>query len=264
MATSKWPKPITRHRPSISAAKCGRAGTRGWCIFQSSLGADRRSRAARARPVQHARGAHRPREDQRPGERSRVSSEQGRRDRRADAAMGRGDGDSPRHRRHARAARAARLTKKHSSDALEKACEIALSHGCWQLQTLRRLLGRTADKQEPLPFLDEHPIIRPLDDYAAVVARAIHRQADRPSVGEGFARHGWTKAMRADRRKKKALSRRSPHMAAPSSQGSADAVLPPRSGYPLPGCSSAEPGSVSPDPSTVVPPSLFHQEKPHE
>jgi hypothetical protein len=25
--------------------------------------------------------------------------------------------------------------------------------------------------QSPLPFLDEHPIIRPLDDYAAVLAR---------------------------------------------------------------------------------------------
>ena len=48
-------------------------------------------------------------------------------------------------------------------------------------------------KQEPLPFLDEHPLIRPLDDYAAIVTRAIHRQADRPSVGEGFERHDRTK-----------------------------------------------------------------------
>lgn len=154
------------------------------------------------------------------------------------------------------------LTKKHSSDALEKACEIALAHGCWQLQTIRRLVGRAADKQEPLPFLDEHPLIRPLDDYAAVVARAIHRQADRPSVGEGFARHGWTKAS-VPTAQEKSLVASSPHMAAPSSQGPAD-LLPPRSGYLLPGCSSAEPGSVSPDRSTVVPPSLFHQEKPHE
>ena len=29
------------------------------------------------------------------------------------------------------------LTKKHSSESLEKACEIALAHGCWQLQTIR-------------------------------------------------------------------------------------------------------------------------------
>jgi transposase len=154
------------------------------------------------------------------------------------------------------------LTKKHSSDALEKACEIALAHGCWQLQTIRRLVGRKADKQEPLPFLDEHPLIRPLDDYAAVVARAIHRQEGRPSVDEGFARHGWTKAS-VPTAQEKSLVASSPHIAAPSSQGSAD-LLPPRSGYPLPGCSSAEPGSVSPDRSTVVPPSLFHQEKPHE
>jgi transposase len=149
------------------------------------------------------------------------------------------------------------LTKKHSSDALEKACEIALAHGCWQLQTIRRLVGRTADKQEPLPFLDEHPLIRPLDDYAAVVARAIHRQADRPTLGEGFLRHDWTKATSTIAQQESLAA------PSPASQGPAD-LLPPRSGYPLPGCSSAEPGSVSPDCITVVPPSLFHQEKPHE
>lgn len=78
------------------------------------------------------------------------------------------------------------LTRKHSSEALEKACEIALSHGCYRLRTLRVLIQRRADKQQPLPFLDEHPIIRPLGDYAAIVTRAIQRQAGRPSMGEGF------------------------------------------------------------------------------
>ena len=86
------------------------------------------------------------------------------------------------------------LTKKHSSETLEKACETALSHGCFRLRTIRQLLQRKTAKQEPLPFLDEHPLIRPLDDYAQIVARAIHRQADRPSLGEGFERHGRTKA----------------------------------------------------------------------
>ncbi len=81
------------------------------------------------------------------------------------------------------------LAKKHSPDTLEKACETALSHGAFRLRTIRKLLGREAAKQEPLPFLEEHPIIRPLDDYAAVVARAIHRQEDRSSLSEGFARH---------------------------------------------------------------------------
>jgi hypothetical protein len=85
------------------------------------------------------------------------------------------------------------LTKKHPCAELEKACEIALLHGCWRLRAVRQLLGRKAAKQEPLPFLEEHPIIRPMSDYGAVVARAIHRQGNRPSVGEGLGRHDWTK-----------------------------------------------------------------------
>jgi hypothetical protein len=51
---------------------------------------------------------------------------------------------------------------------------------------VRQLLGRKAAKQEPLPFLEEHPIIRPMSDYGAIVAQAIHRQDGRPSVGEGL------------------------------------------------------------------------------
>jgi len=145
------------------------------------------------------------------------------------------------------------LQKKHSAEALEKACEIALSHGVYRLKTLRQLLKRQPAPQMPLPFLDEHPIIRPLDDYAQVVARAIHR----PSVGEGFSRHGRTKAGCV------AAQQKSLATPSPTSQGSAD-LLPPWSGYPSPGCSAAEPGSVSPDNSSVVPPSLLHQEKPHE
>ena len=151
------------------------------------------------------------------------------------------------------------LTTQHSRETLENACEIALANGCWHLKTLRRLLGRKADQQQPLPFLDEHPLIRPLDDYAAVVTRAIHRQADRPSVGEGFERHGWTKECSA------AVGQHKGPIVplAADRQGPAD-IPPPRSGYPLPGCSSAEPDSVSPDSSTVVPPTSFHQEPSHE
>ena len=148
------------------------------------------------------------------------------------------------------------LTKKHSSQSLERACEIALAHGCWQLKTIRRLAGREAAKQEPLPFLEEHPLIRPLDDYAAVVARAIHRSEDRSSLSEGFRRHDWTKAIEAANQKSLAAP-------LPAPQGSGDS-LPPRSGYPLSGCTSAEPDSVSPDSSTVVPLGPLHQESPHE
>ncbi|HEU4345306.1 MAG TPA: IS21 family transposase [Candidatus Binatia bacterium] len=145
------------------------------------------------------------------------------------------------------------LTKKHSDETLEKACDIALSHGCFRLRTIRQLLQRETAKQEPLPFLDEHPLIRPLDDYAAIVARAIHRQAGRSSMSEGFDRH--------DRTKTKSLTASS--QSGSSSRKPAD-LFPPGSGYPSSGCTSAEPGSVSPDSSTVVPPSSFDQEQSDE
>jgi transposase len=149
------------------------------------------------------------------------------------------------------------LTKKHPCEALEKACEIALSHGCWRLRAVRRLLGRKAAKQEPLPFLEEHPIIRPLADYSDIVVRAFHRQADRPSAGEGFGRHGWTKVCAETA---PAPAKENPGARCNLHRGS----LPPRSGYASPGCTSAEPGSVSPDHSSVVPTSSFHQESSDE
>ena len=154
------------------------------------------------------------------------------------------------------------LTKKHPCEALEKACETALSHGCWRLRAVRQLLGRKAAKQEPLPFLQEHPIIRPLADYGAIVARAIQRQADRSSMSEGLGRHGRAKV----RAGAVPPTTKNPGDEVALDRGSAAGIsaarqsLPPRPGYPSPGCTSAEPGSVLPDNSTVVPPSLFHQE----
>lgn len=144
------------------------------------------------------------------------------------------------------------LSQKHSSQTLEKACESALSHGCFYLRTIRRLLQRPGDLQEPLPFLDEHPLIRPLDDYAAIVARAIHRQTDRPSLGEGFERHGRTKT--------KGLTA----TAQPGPSSTQADLSPPGSGYPSWGCTSTEPHSVSPDKPTVIPPSPLSQEKSDE
>ena len=137
------------------------------------------------------------------------------------------------------------------AQALEKACEIALSHGAYRLRTLRQLLKRQAMPQTSLPFLEEHPIIRPLDDYAQLVARAIHRQADRSSLSEGFARHG--SGVRAAADSKHSLG-------SAGHQGCDARSTRPRSDYPLPGCSSAEPSSVSSDSSSVVRPSLFDQE----
>lgn len=152
------------------------------------------------------------------------------------------------------------LAKKHPRQTLEKACEIALSHGCWRLRAVRRLVGQDAAKQEPLPFLDEHPIIRPLADYGAVVAEALQRQADRPSVGEGFRRDGWTKVCGGTAAPSQTEN---PGASCELDRGSAE-TLPPRSSYPSSGCTSAEPDSVSPDDSIVVPPSLLNQEQSDE
>jgi transposase len=132
------------------------------------------------------------------------------------------------------------LTKRHTSAELEKACEIALSHGAFRLRTIRQLLTRHADRQLPLGFLEEHPIIRPLDDYGHVVQAALQRQAE---ANMRFGRHDWTQATPAS------VQQNSPEGKAP--QGFAE-LLPPRSGYPSSGCSPAEPDSVSPDTPSVV------------
>lgn len=132
------------------------------------------------------------------------------------------------------------LTRLHRSEALENACEIGLLHGCFRLRSIRKLLQRSDSVQQPLPFLDEHPIIRPLSDYAAVVSDALQRQADRSSMSEGFERHGRAKANSSAHEKSPAAS--------VTHQSSAD-LLPPSSGYPSSGCTSAEPDSVSPDDS---------------
>jgi transposase len=62
------------------------------------------------------------------------------------------------------------LAKRHRADQIEHACDIALSHDAYHLRTLRQLLARhEASRQETLPFLEEHPLIRPLTDYSQFV-----------------------------------------------------------------------------------------------
>jgi transposase len=78
------------------------------------------------------------------------------------------------------------LTKKHSSAALENACKTALSHGEFRLRVIRALIARQPHvAQGALPFLETHPLIRPLDDYAHVVAAALARKdaAESPVPG---------------------------------------------------------------------------------
>jgi hypothetical protein len=65
------------------------------------------------------------------------------------------------------------LAKRNTSSELDHACQTALSYGAFRLRTLRQLLKRRGPTQEPLPFLDEHPIIRPLSDYGQWVRSAL-------------------------------------------------------------------------------------------
>lgn len=61
------------------------------------------------------------------------------------------------------------LTRHHAAPELERACEIALTHGAYRLRNLRELIKRGGLKQQEFEFLHEHPIIRSLDDYGAMV-----------------------------------------------------------------------------------------------
>jgi transposase len=154
------------------------------------------------------------------------------------------------------------LTKKHSSFALEGACRAALAHGEFHLRAVRALIARQPQVvQAALPFLEEHPLIRPLDDYARVVASALERKSAgngleaRPtSHGDAtvrFTRHGRANECSHNERKSPG-----PGTAAksggPADQGSRD-IHPPGSGYSSPGCSPAGPDSASPDSSSIRP-----------
>jgi len=142
------------------------------------------------------------------------------------------------------------LTRKHSAESLEKACEIALSHGAFRLRTIRKLLDRKAEKQQSMPFLDEHPIIRPMDDYGRVIAAAIRRQDDRRhDGGSGFLR---------DDEDVRGEMKKGPRETLPLGHGTLSTR--PRSGYSFSGCSSAEPESASPDPINLRSPVPFYKE----
>lgn len=68
------------------------------------------------------------------------------------------------------------LAERHPCDALERACDVASSYGAHHLRTIRSLLKRPAARQEPLPFLDEHPLIRNLADYGQFVHDSFHKE----------------------------------------------------------------------------------------
>lgn len=75
------------------------------------------------------------------------------------------------------------LDKRYATDDIEQACEIALSYGAFQLRPVRQLITRRAAKQQSLPMLDDHPLIRPLADYSQWLAAALAGHGGRNQQG---------------------------------------------------------------------------------
>jgi transposase len=69
----------------------------------------------------------------------------------------------------------ASLTGHHPIRAVERACQVAHSHGAHRLRDLRALLKRLEPPmlQSEFEFVEEHPLIRPLADYGKLVAAAF-------------------------------------------------------------------------------------------
>ena len=62
------------------------------------------------------------------------------------------------------------LADKHSANALEDACRVALRYEAFHLRSLRHLLARPLT-EEQTSFLDTHPLIRDISEYGNHIRR---------------------------------------------------------------------------------------------
>jgi hypothetical protein len=76
------------------------------------------------------------------------------------------------------------LVNKHSRQAVEEACRIAVGHGAYRLRSLRQLIEHQNPPaiQQNLEFIQQHAIIRDLGDYAQFVRHAITNAEASPSA----------------------------------------------------------------------------------
>src|SRR5512135_575343 len=68
------------------------------------------------------------------------------------------------------------LAQRHPVVAIERACGIAADYGAYHLRTVRALIDRDAPEQETMPFMSEHPMIRPLSEYDLFVHDAFPKE----------------------------------------------------------------------------------------
>jgi len=57
------------------------------------------------------------------------------------------------------------MSRKFSCRDLDRACEMALSHGAYRLSDLRRVMTRPS-QQQTLDFMQNHPLIRDMREYS--------------------------------------------------------------------------------------------------
>lgn len=67
------------------------------------------------------------------------------------------------------------LAAKHGGRVVDAACATASSYAAYRLRTVRELVKRGGARQIEFEFLAAHPLIRDLDDYAAIARQATAR-----------------------------------------------------------------------------------------
>jgi len=78
------------------------------------------------------------------------------------------------------------LAGNYDNRQIDRACEVALSHGVYRLKPIRNLLKHSAGdgvKQEQFEFMSAHEIIRDMDSYGDVIRRAMGLTEDHQQKG---------------------------------------------------------------------------------
>lgn len=66
------------------------------------------------------------------------------------------------------------LARKHEARAIDAACDLAWRSRSFRYQTVKELLKRGGgEQQQTLEFLDTHPVIRPISEYAEFLKQAL-------------------------------------------------------------------------------------------
>jgi transposase len=79
------------------------------------------------------------------------------------------------------------LAGNYTNQQIDRACEVALSHGVYRLRPIRNLLKHNAGdgaKQEQFEFMATHEIIRDMDSYGDVIRRAMGLTEDHNEKGK--------------------------------------------------------------------------------